>query len=294
MPETGIVTLNGSMPQRRRGAPARSARRSAPAGRRTRPGARWSGASSAGSSPHSAAQHHGSGGRPPPRTAPRGRGSGRRSSVRTTAARAAMSSTDGLDHALLQQGDERLPRSSRACAAPRREAVGETVPDVPALIRPATVDLRAAQERDAARPGALEAHAGDARPSCSSMRAPVRSWTTWSKSACGRRRAPAVARRRASSVGVAGVEARGQRGVLDRLGPERLAGERRAVSRARTFGLVNTAWNVTFERERAPAGGTRLLLAARREAAVVVGPRVVRLGLPVAQEPELGRPSRRD
>ena len=67
----------------------------------------------------------------------------------------------------------------------------------------------------------------------------------------------------------------------------------RAVSRARTFGLVSTSWKVSPSAASARPAAARLLLAAGREPALVVGARVVRLGLAVAQEPELAAPSLR-
>ena len=95
----------------------------------------------------------------------------------------------------------------------------------------------------------------------------------------------AVAGRR-ELTGGADVEARLQRLVLDRLDLERLTGEDRGLQgadlRAREDGLERH-----LERRERAARGAGLVLAALGEAPVVVGPRVVRLGLAVAQEPEL-------
>ncbi len=72
------------------------------------------------------------------------------------------------------------------------------------------------------------------------------------------------------------------------------AAARRAVSRARTFGLVKTAVERAPQRGQRPPGEHGLLLAPGGQRTLGVGPRRVRLRLTVAQEPELsGHPARR-
>ena len=88
---------------------------------------------------------------------------------------------------------------------------------------------------------------------------------------------------------VGDVEAGGQRArarPARRRAPRRPA---RAVSRARTFGLVKARWTCDLQRGQRAAGDARLLAPAIGEAALGVGPGVVGLGLAVPQEPELLR-----
>ena len=87
---------------------------------------------------------------------------------------------------------------------------------------------------------------------------------------------------------VGDVEAREQRGVLDRLDAEGLAGQHRGVARADLRAREGEV-DVDLQRGQRAARDARLLAAAVGEAAVGVGPRVVGLGLAVPQEPELLR-----
>ena len=76
--------------------------------------------------------------------------------------------------------------------------------------------------------------------------------------------------------------------MLDRLDAERLAGQHGGVARA-DLRAGEGEVDVHLQRGQRAAGDARLLAAAVGEAAVGVGPRVVRLGLAVPQEPELLR-----
>ena len=84
------------------------------------------------------------------------------------------------------------------------------------------------------------------------------------------------------------VEAAPEALVDDRLGAEQLARQARGVQRAHARARHDELEG-DLERDERPAGRARLLLAAGRQAPVVIGPRTVGLGLAVSQKPELLR-----
>jgi hypothetical protein len=84
------------------------------------------------------------------------------------------------------------------------------------------------------------------------------------------------------------VEPRGQRVGLDRREAEGLAGQPRGLQRADLRAGVD-GLERELERGQGASRGARLRLAPLRELPVVVGARLVRLGLCVPQQPQLGR-----
>jgi hypothetical protein len=89
-----------------------------------------------------------------------------------------------------------------------------------------------------------------------------------------------------------GVEAAGERLVLDGLDPERLAGQPRRVACA-DLRAGERDVDLDLQRRQRLAGGAGLGAPAIGEPALDIGARVMRLGLAVPQEPELLRHSAR-